>query len=147
MFVKKKNLKRMKFELVTIGLLFGHDGRSKCAAGGWGTQARTCARMGRGRPGLIRGCLSHTSGRCSDLLSGCRVVCRGDWQKQLRLPATHRRCRHGVFNRSPGCVRSWARWKHCSAGDILAHPMRTPSTPGDHPPSLPCLSLLIAVLR
>jgi hypothetical protein len=40
--------------------------------------ARTCARMGRGRPGLIRGCLSHTSRRCPDLLSGCRVVCRGD---------------------------------------------------------------------
>jgi hypothetical protein len=48
--------------------------------------------MGRGRPGLIRGCLSHTrlgSGDCAvrmshtsrrypDLLSGCRVVCRGD---------------------------------------------------------------------
>ena len=43
-----------------------------------GRGARACARMGRGRPGLIRGCLSHTSRRYPDLVSGCRVVCRGD---------------------------------------------------------------------
>ena len=51
--------------------------------------ARTCARMGRGRPGLIRGCLSHTSRRYPDLLSCCRVVCRGD---------KHEKCAwHGVW--------------------------------------------------
>ena len=37
--------------------------------------ARTCARMGKGRPGLIRGCLSHTSRRYPDLLSGCPGLC------------------------------------------------------------------------
>jgi hypothetical protein len=52
--------------------------------------ARACARMGTGRPGLIRGCLSHTPRRFPNRPSGCRVVCRGG-RHEIRLDATRRR--------------------------------------------------------
>jgi hypothetical protein len=56
---------------------------------------RACARVERGRPGLIRGCLSHTSGRCPNLLSGCGVVCGGDNFRPLHLETATRRLRLG----------------------------------------------------
>ena len=44
--------------------------------------------MGTGRPGLIRGCLSHTPRRFPNRPSGCRVVCRGG-RHEIRLDVQH----------------------------------------------------------
>jgi len=71
--------------------------------------ARACARVGRGRPGLIRGCLPHTSRRCPDLLSGCRVVCGGDkhercaWLQQAGDAGCGRAARPVGAHAGPGC--------------------------------------------
>ena len=130
--------------------------------------ARTCARMGRGRPGLIRGCLSHTSGRCSDLLSGCRVVCRGDRQKNApacntqEMPAADVRFDRVALAQDPAlalklspaaspCTRppmasslkkskvGQGRWRRAEA--VRSSPQATSPQPGDQPPCLHCLSM------
>ena len=135
--------------------------------------ALACARVGRGRPGLIRGCLSHTSRRYPDRLSGCRVVCRGDkhghapvCNKQERTAADVRFDRLALaqdpalaLKLSPAaspCTRppmasslkkstvGQGRWR-CNE-DVTPSPQTTSPQPGDQSPCLHCLSMQTTVV-
>ena len=130
--------------------------------------AQACARMGRGRLGLIRGCLSPTSRRYPHLLSGCRVVCRGDkhgnapfCNKQERTAADVRFDRLALaqdpalaLKLSPAaspCTRPLmasslkkskvGQGRRRRAEAVRSSPQATSPQPGDQPPCLHCLSM------
>ena len=102
--------------------------------------ARACARVGRGRPGLIRGCLSHTSRRYPDLLSGCRVVCRGD---------KHEKCAwHGVWRWHRAVKPRWLALQQTGHGGCIraVRPIGARAGPCTGPEAIAgCVALLKAM--